>query len=186
MILKRNRESLQGRPKVSKGAKSATNVYSYSYSFCDRAVIATFDLSATNLDALQKDHWLSNPKNVMVLYLTEAAYVESPPIHVFELPASLVTPPTSPSRGSPRLGQGVMNSSLEGGAADPVQRIWKSSPNHGPKRRWISSPSRLPQDPGNLPISAEELASAEPWIYCCGADTSREELESAEPRRLFG
>ena len=37
------REALQGRPKIVKGARSATNVFSYSYSFCGRAVIATFD-----------------------------------------------------------------------------------------------------------------------------------------------
>ena len=43
-FLKRNREVLQGRPKIVKGARSATNVYSYKYSFCSRVVVATFDL----------------------------------------------------------------------------------------------------------------------------------------------
>ena len=56
LILKRNRESLQGRPKVTKGAKSATNVYAYSYTFTRRAVIATLDLSAANIQALRTDH----------------------------------------------------------------------------------------------------------------------------------
>ena len=44
LFLKRNREALQGRSKAVKGARSATNVYSYSFSFCGRAVVATFDL----------------------------------------------------------------------------------------------------------------------------------------------
>ena len=74
LFLKRNREALQGRPKVFKGAKSATNVFAYSYSFCSRAVVATFDLSAQNLDMLHSDHWLSNRDNVMLLWLTERAY----------------------------------------------------------------------------------------------------------------
>ena len=74
LFLKRNREALQGRPKVIKGAKSATNVFAYSYSLCSRAVVATFDLSAQNLDMLHSDHWLSNRDNVMLLWLTERAY----------------------------------------------------------------------------------------------------------------
>ena len=32
LFLKRNREALQGRAKLVKGARSATNIYSYSYS----------------------------------------------------------------------------------------------------------------------------------------------------------
>ncbi|CAE8646237.1 unnamed protein product [Polarella glacialis] len=55
LLLKRNRETLQGRPKTSKGAKSATNVYASSYNFLQRAVVDTFDLSAANLDALLSD-----------------------------------------------------------------------------------------------------------------------------------
>ena len=38
--------------------------------------MATFDLSAKNLDAFSNDHWLSNEKNVIVLRLTEKAFVE--------------------------------------------------------------------------------------------------------------
>lgn len=75
MLLKRNRESLQGRAKVAKGAKSATNVYAFSYTFTRRAVIATMDLSAANLDQLRTDHWLSNPKNVIVLEVKEPVWV---------------------------------------------------------------------------------------------------------------
>ena len=71
-----------------KDAKSATNVYSYAYSFCGRAVVATFDLSAQNLGELESDHWLCNRDNVRLLKLNETAYVEpadmyldSPPAH---------------------------------------------------------------------------------------------------------
>ena len=31
LLLRENRESLQGRPKVTKGARSATNIYAYAY-----------------------------------------------------------------------------------------------------------------------------------------------------------
>ena len=77
MFLKRNREALQGRPKIVKGARSATNVFSYSYSFCGRAVVATFDLSAQNLGELHTDHWLCNRQNVQLLLLDEPAYIEA-------------------------------------------------------------------------------------------------------------
>ena len=59
MILKHNRESLQGRAKASKGGQSATNMYAYRYTFCRRAVVATLDLSAVSLDQFDKDHWLA-------------------------------------------------------------------------------------------------------------------------------
>ncbi|CAJ1345094.1 unnamed protein product, partial [Effrenium voratum] len=58
-FLKRNREALQGRPKIVKGARSATNVYSYKFSFCGRAVVLLWltspayeepELSAIELD----------------------------------------------------------------------------------------------------------------------------------------
>ena len=74
MTLKRNRDSLHGRAKVSKGGQSATNVYAYKYTFCRRAVVATLDLSAVNLDQFEKDHWLSSELNVIVLRLTEPAF----------------------------------------------------------------------------------------------------------------
>ena len=69
LILKKNREALQGRAKLAKGAQSATMIYSYKYTLARRAVIATFDLSATNLTALAKDHWLRNALNVIQLRL---------------------------------------------------------------------------------------------------------------------
>jgi len=98
MILKMNRESLQGRPKVCKGARSATNVYSYKYSFTGRAVVATFDLSANNLSAFDTDHWLSNPLNVIVLKLNgRKAYIENEVVQ----PAPQTVTGSSPERLPP-------------------------------------------------------------------------------------
>lgn len=74
LLLKRNRELLQGRPKVAKGGQSGTMIYSYPFTLCRRGVVATFDLAAKNLDALTTDHWLSDRRNVIVLHLTETAF----------------------------------------------------------------------------------------------------------------
>ena len=78
-ILKKNREALPGRPKLAKGAQSATMVYSYQCTLrlCRRAMVATFDLSANGLDAFKTDHWLQNPLNVVQLWLTEKAFDET-------------------------------------------------------------------------------------------------------------
>ena len=88
LSLKLNREALQGRPKVCKGAQSATNVYAYDYTFCRRAIVATFDLLAEHLDAFETDHWLSSPLNVIVLKLTSKAYHEPPVLAITE-PAAM-------------------------------------------------------------------------------------------------
>eukprot|EP00973_Karenia_brevis_P001831 249848-Karenia_brevis.AAC.1 len=53
-------------------------LYAYTYTLCRRAVVATFDLSAQNLDLLQSDHWLSNPRNVLVVRLDAPAWVRVP------------------------------------------------------------------------------------------------------------
>jgi len=74
LFLKRNREVLQGRPKVCKGGKSGTMMYAYPYTLCRRAVVATFDLSASNLELLQTDHWLSDNRNVLQLHLDGPAW----------------------------------------------------------------------------------------------------------------
>lgn len=74
--LKANRESLQGRPKVTKGARSATMKHAYPYTFARRAIVATSDLSASNIDMLTSDHWLADSRNVLVLRLTEPAWVD--------------------------------------------------------------------------------------------------------------
>ena len=73
-FLKKNREVLQGRPKVCKGGKSATMMYAYPYTLCRRAVVSTFDLTAVNLGLFRSDHWLSDPRNVIQLHLTAPAW----------------------------------------------------------------------------------------------------------------
>ena len=79
LILKKNRESLQGQAKLSKGGQSATMMYSYKYTLYMRAVVATFDLSAVNLDALDHDHWLCNNLNVTKLVLEDSAFDDDAP-----------------------------------------------------------------------------------------------------------
>jgi len=74
MTLKNNREILQGRAKVCQGGKSATMMYAYDFTLHNRAVVATFDLSAKGLSLFDTDHWLSNEKNVIVLRLTQPAW----------------------------------------------------------------------------------------------------------------
>jgi hypothetical protein len=74
LLLKKARETLQGRPKVTKGARSATMRYAYAFTLARRAVVATLDLSADNLHLLHTDHWLSDKRNVMVLRLTTACF----------------------------------------------------------------------------------------------------------------
>ena len=73
-VLRRARETLQGRPKTIKGGRSTTMVYAYTYTLCRRAVVATFDLSARNLSLFKFDHWLADPRKVIQLHLTSPAW----------------------------------------------------------------------------------------------------------------
>lgn len=110
-FLKHHREVLQGRPKQCKGGQSATNVYAFSYCLARRGVVATFDLSATNLNAFTEDHWLSDRRNVIVLRLSEQAYMDPtdeklPPIGLSRPSAAVpASPPVQPpaKRRLPRL-----------------------------------------------------------------------------------
>ena len=121
MILKHNREALQGRPKLCKGGQSATMIYSYNYTLCNRAVVATFDLSAAHLEAFTDDHWLSERKNVITLRLTEKAFVEPP------LPRALPIP-----------------AFLSGTSLLPTSSAHDSSQAMSPlKRRWVSQSSSI-------------------------------------------
>ena len=74
LMLKQQRETLQGRAKKCRGGKSATMMYSYAFTLCRRAVVATLDLSAKNLHLLSTDHWLSDAKNVLTIRLSEPAW----------------------------------------------------------------------------------------------------------------
>ena len=71
LLLKTNREALQGRPKMLKGARSATMKFSYPYSLARRAIVVTMDLSAENMHLLTSDDWLSDVRNVVQLRLSE-------------------------------------------------------------------------------------------------------------------
>ena len=69
-LLKPHRETLQGQPKVCKGGKSTTMIYTYCYTLARRAIVVTMDLSARNLHLLRSDHWLSDPNNIALEWLT--------------------------------------------------------------------------------------------------------------------
>ena len=115
MILKHNREALQGRPKLCKGGQSATMIYSYNYTLCNRAVVATFDLSASNLEALTDDHWLSESKNIITLRLAEKAFVEPPP---------QALPMPSFHSGTPSIPMSAGSDSSQ--TVSPLKRRWIS------------------------------------------------------------
>ena len=68
LLLKRNRETLQGRPTVLKGGRSQTMRYAYPFTLARRGVVVTMDLSAA-IHLLDCDHWLSNSSNVCVVRL---------------------------------------------------------------------------------------------------------------------
>ena len=108
-------------------------MYAYSYTLCDRAVVATFDLSASNLDAFETDHWLKNELNVIVLRLTEKAFTEPTSSGVLTLASGGQAPCPTPMPGSDVAVEAVM----------PPR-----------KRRWASSPKAVlasPHSPAHLP-----------------------------------
>ena len=49
-------------------------IYAYPYALCCRGVVVTMDLSASNLDMFDTDHWLSSEQNCLVLRLTRPAF----------------------------------------------------------------------------------------------------------------
>ena len=66
-------------------------VYSYPYSLARRAIVATADLSAKNLHMLRTNHWLKNPRNVLVLRLTGSTWEgEAPHLLLFHSAEQLV------------------------------------------------------------------------------------------------
>ena len=75
LLIQQNREALQGRPKLTKAGKSASMMYAFEFSLCRRAVVVTMDLSAKNLHLFETDHWLSDPRNVLLLRLDGPAWV---------------------------------------------------------------------------------------------------------------
>ena len=112
LILKKHRETLQGRAKLAKGGQSGTNMYAYPFTLCRRAVVATMDLSAANLSALDNDHWLSSRDNVITLRLQEKSFLEPepeevpiPPLPLLGAPDRSVPPSRlrNPTTGSPEI-----------------------------------------------------------------------------------
>ena len=73
-VLKDAREVLQGRAKMCKAGRSPTMRFASLYTLSRKAVTATFDLGAANLRMFKTDHWLSNPKNVIMLHLAVEAW----------------------------------------------------------------------------------------------------------------
>ena len=106
LALKRNRETLQGRPKECRGGKSNTMMYAYPYTFSRRAIVVTLDLSAKNLAKFVTDHWLSDEKNCLVLRLTEPAWVDSSS-------ATTVRPTLSPKQLLEEMSVGDLSRFLE-------------------------------------------------------------------------
>ena len=74
LMLKQNREVLQGRPKICRGGRSATMKFSYPFTLCRRGIVVTMDLSARNLELFTTDHWLSDERNCLVLRLHAPAW----------------------------------------------------------------------------------------------------------------
>ena len=124
MLLWKHRETLQGRPKVVKGAKSATMKHAYSFSLCGKAVVATMDLSAQNLRALESNHWLSDPRNVIQLRLTAPAW-QNPQPTPRATPQSMPSPGAAETMG--KWGAEAVASFLEGAdLAGPAAHLLKN------------------------------------------------------------
>ena len=71
-----HREEVQGRPKVCMGGRSNTMIYSYPFALARRAVVVTADLGARNLHLLRTHHWLSDSRNVVLVWLQSQAWLE--------------------------------------------------------------------------------------------------------------
>ena len=115
LFLKKNREALQGRAKACKGGMSATMLYSYPFTLVNKPVIATFDLSAKNLQLFDNDHWLSQRWNVIPLFLKHPAFQSSsvkrgapssPAPGAALRAAVLQSPPRPPAAKEARVGEG--------------------------------------------------------------------------------
>ena len=77
LTLLKHREVLQGRPKVCRGGRSATMVFSYPFTLARRAVVVTMDLTAKNLHLLKTNHWLKDSKNVSCVWLSGPSWAEA-------------------------------------------------------------------------------------------------------------
>ena len=74
----------------------------HRYTFANRAVVCTADLSAENLTSLHTDHWLQNTANVMLLELgASKAWVEGPEAVGSPREAKAIRPRVGPGPRSP-------------------------------------------------------------------------------------
>ena len=78
LLIKHNRETLQGRPKILKGGRSQTMRYAYPFTLARRGVVVTMDLSAENLHLLTCDHWLSERRNICAVRLQTPPWTRAP------------------------------------------------------------------------------------------------------------
>ena len=127
VTLKLNREVLQGRPKLCRGARSATMKFSYAYTLARRCVVATFDLSAHNLHLLQTDHWLSSPKNIVQVWLTSEAWETG----------TVVAPPAS-RRGMSSWSVETLCAHLTTEDAEGLAKLLRNSSVNGADFRGLS------------------------------------------------
>ena len=144
-MLKRQREVLQGRAKKCRGGKSTTMMYSYAFTLCRRAVVATLDLEAKNLHMLSADHWLSNPKNVVLVRL-------SGPVWEADGPA---TPP----QPDPMIGWSVsaVASWLEGLDMGGPASTLRAQGVNGADLLTFQTPVELARDLGTTPFVAKKV-----------------------------
>jgi len=130
-----------GPAKVTKGARSATIAYSHLYTLSRRGVVAAFDRSAEELDRFESGHWLSNPENVPVLRLTEAAWLApaAPPPPAPPLPFAASAPAdqargpsSSGARTQPRLASGGAGARPRGESRSQVREPKRTGDNQKP------------------------------------------------------
>ena len=120
-------------------------MYSYAFTLCRRAVVATLDLEARNLHMLSADHWLSNPKNVVLVCL-------SGPVWEADCPA---TPP----QPDPMIGWSVsaVASWLEGlDMGGPVSTLRAQGVNSA-DLLTIQTPVEFARDIGTTPFVAKKV-----------------------------
>ena len=125
-------------------------VYSYTYTLCRRAVVATFDLSARNLHLFKFDHWLSDSRNVIQLHLTSPAW---------ETGASASTQPRSRedqmrSWTVAETGRFLKEHDLAG----PAEQAWRSGVNGADLLQL--SPEDLCSEVRLTPFAARKVAAA--------------------------
>ena len=53
-------------------------MYSYPYTSARRAIVVSMELTAKNLHLLRTNHWLKEPRNVVLVDLTSASWVGAP------------------------------------------------------------------------------------------------------------